>query len=278
LDGERLETETGLGPSLGERERGERERGRGSCLFAGNRNRVHVYCHCLLHFSSCWSTLGVDNSTRLWPLLLLPLNMMKSPILLAILWVVACSYNGQVVATPNNYEEAAAPARVLVEKKILNKYLVEGRDIIVHYSIYNVGGSAALDVNINDVSLSPDHFQVVSGVTKFSIPRLAPNSNLTHTVVYRPRPGAWGRFNFTSAEISYLPSEEAKDVQMGYTSEPGEGYVVSLKEFDRRFSPHVLDWLAFAVMTLPSLLIPFCLWYRSKSKYESIMSSGKKRT
>jgi len=205
---------------------------------------------------------------------------MKSPTLalLAILWVVACSNNWQVSAAANNYEEASAPARVLVEKKILNKYLVEGRDIVVHYSIYNVGGSAALDVNINDASLPDEHFQVISGVTKFSIPRLAPNSNLTHTVVYRPRLNIWGRFNFTSADISYLPTEEAKQAQLGYTSEPGEGYIVSLKEFDRRFSPHVLDWLAFAVMTLPSLLIPFSLWYKSKSKYEAIASSGKKRT
>jgi hypothetical protein len=38
-----------------------------------------------------------------------------------------------------------------------------------------------------------------------------------------------------------LTSEDAKDVQIGYTSEPGEGFIVSLKEFDRRFSPHVVN-------------------------------------
>jgi len=170
-------------------------------------------------------------------------------------------------------EEPTSPARLLIEKKILNKYLVESRDIIVHYHIYNVGGSSAVDVQVDDVSLPEEHFDVVSGLSKFKVQRLAPGANLSHTVVVRPKAGVWGRFNFTAGDVTYLATDDAKEVQFGATSEPGEGFIVSLKEFDRRFSPHVLDWVAFSFMTFPSLMIPFILWYRSKSKYEAIIAT-----
>lgn len=122
------------------------------------------------------------------------------------------------------------------------------------------------------MSLHQDHFDVQSGVSTFTIPRLGPSANVTHTVVYRSKPGVWGRFNFTSGSVVYK-SEGSSEVQLGLTSEPGEGFIISLKDFERKFSPHVLDWLVFFVMTLPSLLIPFLLWFRSKSKYEKIIEA-----
>lgn len=39
-----------------------------------------------------------------------------------------------------NSEDATTPARLLVEKQVLNKYLVESKDILIHYNIFNVGG------------------------------------------------------------------------------------------------------------------------------------------
>ena len=86
--------------------------------------------------------------------------------------------------------------------------------------------------------------------------------------------------------------------QIGFSSEPGQGAIVPFKEYDRKFSPHLvnkplqnmcylmdvyyyftfflqLDWISFAVMSMPSLALPFALCFSSKSKYELIMKQKK---
>ena len=54
--------------------------------------------------------------------------------------------------------------------------------------------------------------------------RIAPGANVSHAVVVRPR--AVGLFNYTAAQITYYPSEDAKEVRIGYTSAPGEGEAI----------------------------------------------------
>nr|CAG4641245.1 EOG090X0EPM [Eulimnadia texana] len=172
-------------------------------------------------------------------------------------------------------DEEATPAKLLFSKQILNRYLVEGMDIVLKYSLFNIGGSAALDVQVTDNTFSAQDFDIVGGQLKFSLDRLAPGANASHVIVVRPT--KYGYYNFTAAEVSYLPTEDASEPQIGLSSEPGQGVIVPFREYDRKFSPHTMDWAAFAVMTLPSLVIPFLLWWSSKSKYDNI-SAQKKET
>ncbi|XP_032648048.1 translocon-associated protein subunit beta [Chelonoidis abingdonii] len=157
-------------------------------------------------------------------------------------------------------------ARLLASKSLLNRYAVEGKDLTLQYNIYNVGSSAALDVELSDDSFPPEDFGIVSGMLNVKWDRIAPASNVSHTVVLRPLKA--GYFNFTSATITYL-AQEGGQVVVGFTSAPGQGGILAQREFDRRFSPHFLDWAAFGVMTLPSIGIPLLLWYSSKRKYDS---------
>uniref|UniRef100_A0AAZ3RTD0 Translocon-associated protein subunit beta n=1 Tax=Oncorhynchus tshawytscha TaxID=74940 RepID=A0AAZ3RTD0_ONCTS len=143
-------------------------------------------------------------------------------------------------------------ARLLASKSLLNRYAVEGRDLTLQYNIYNVGTSAALEVELSDDSFPPEDFGIVSGMLNVKWDRIAPASNVSHTVVLRPLKA--GYFNFTSASVSYL-AQEGGHVVVGYTSAPGQGGILAQREFDRRFSPHYVNHSSF--QTIGMVIVDF---------------------
>ncbi|KAL1492844.1 hypothetical protein ABEB36_011026 [Hypothenemus hampei] len=166
-------------------------------------------------------------------------------------------------------------ARLLVSKQILNRYLVEGKDIEVRYSIHNIGKAPAINVQLTDNGFNSDAFEIVGGHTSSSFARIPPESNFSHVVVVRPN--KYGYFNFTRSEVVYRISDTPNaKTRKAYSSEPGEGGIVAFRDFDKKFSAHYWDWLAFALMTSPSLVIPLALWYKSKSTYEKLNKPAKK--
>ncbi|XP_050433464.1 translocon-associated protein subunit beta [Adelges cooleyi] len=166
-------------------------------------------------------------------------------------------------------------ARLLVSKQVLNKLLVQESDILVKYTIYNVGSVPATNVVLQDNGFPAEAFATVKGNLNIRFNRIPAGANVTHAVVVKPL--TYGRFNFTSALVQYKPFESAEEPQFAISSEPGEGYIISYAEYDKKFSPHVMDWLAFAIMSLPAVAAPFVLWWFSKSKYELILKQKREK-
>ena len=97
-----------------------------------------------------------------------------------------------------------------------------------------------MDVSLTEHGFGMDDFDVVGGQSAVKIDRLAGGANTSHALVLRPK--KFGYFNFTSAEVKYRVSEdEDSEIRYGYSSEPGQGLIIALKDYDRQFSAHTVS-------------------------------------
>jgi len=167
------------------------------------------------------------------------------------------------------------PSKLLVSKTIINPFLVEKKDITILYEIYNIGSSAASDIELKDENFPAQYFELVMGSLSTRWSHLAPGSNLTNVAIVKPNSA--GYFNFTSAYISYKAREDEKVTTYGYSTSPGELPIYSIKEFNRKFSYHLTEWISFCFICIPSLLIPFLLWHSSHKKYTAMASHKKSK-
>lgn len=166
-------------------------------------------------------------------------------------------------------QQQTTNAKLLVDKEILNKYIVEGRDIVVNYHLINIGGSVARDVKVLDDTFPSDRFDIVNGYTSFTIAEVAPGQNVTHAVVLRPKADSWGPHRFGPARVEYKQND-AGQLQLATTSELGDAYVVAARTFDRKFSSQFFDWFVFAILCIPSVAGPYYLYFQSDSKFSNL--------
>ena len=112
-------------------------------------------------------------------------------------------------------------------------------DIVVKYSLFNVGDTAAKDIKVVDNGFRSEDFDLVSGLLKYKIDRISPGANASQTIVVRPK--KFGYFNFTSAEVTYSGEAEGSVVLTGLSSDPGQGVIIAARDYERQFSAHLVS-------------------------------------
>lgn len=63
-------------------------------------------------------------------------------------------------------DDGQGPAWLLASKQLHNQFVVEDKELVVEYSIYNVGESVAVNVLLNDESFQEQDFELLHGLLK----------------------------------------------------------------------------------------------------------------
>jgi len=162
---------------------------------------------------------------------------------------------------------------LLASKDFLNDVIAQDKHLTMHYVIHNIGTEAAADVVVDDSAGFPaEEFEVISGSLQATFDLVPAGSNASHAVVLKPLVS--GMHNFVPAVIKYKNTNG--DELVTFSSFLDNNPILSVSEYNRKYSPHLVDWLIFVGLCTPVLLIPFLMWHSSHSKYESLAAKAKK--
>ena len=164
-------------------------------------------------------------------------------------------------------QELLNSAYIIASKRILNTQLAEGRDITILYGIYNIGMKTAYDINLIDNSFENSTLTFITGLIDVTWAEIPPESNVTHTIILKPPLESGNYLNFSSALLTYKHSKEDGVSIEAPTSSPRLVSLMGNAEYSRKFEAHYMDWVALAVMILPTLVIPFAMFHHSQARY-----------
>jgi len=162
---------------------------------------------------------------------------------------------------------------LLASKDFLNEVIAQDKHLTMHYVIHNIGNEPATDVILDDSAGFPaTEFEVVSGSLEATFSQIVAGSNVSHAVVLKPLIS--GMHNFVPAKVIY--KNPGGDDLITFSSFLDNNPILSTSEYNRKYSPHLVDWMIFVGLCSPVLLIPFLMWHSSHSKYEALAAKAKK--
>lgn len=162
---------------------------------------------------------------------------------------------------------------LLASKDFLNEVIAQDKHLTMHYVIHNIGTEIASDVKVDDSAGFPAaEFEVVSGSLEATFDQIPAGANVSHAVVLKPLVS--GNHNFAPAMIKY--KNPAGEELVSFSSFLDNNPILSVTEYNRKYSPHLIDWLIFVGLCAPVLLIPFLMWHASHAKYEALAAKAKK--
>jgi len=178
------------------------------------------------------------------------------------------------------YAETTNPTpKILFNKELLQSEIVSGREFVVSYEIYNVGDGAAYDLEFEDMESWPENrYELVCGLLKTHLDKLAPGENFTNLVALRPKVS--GRFELelnTFGFVQYRISPKGEKESCFSTNLDYEfDKILPRSEKERKISHHLREWFVFVLLVLGSLAPPAVIWSHYQIHFENGIPKMKK--
>lgn len=166
------------------------------------------------------------------------------------------------IVDPSNY-----PGRIISRKKITSKSPAAGVPLTFEYTIWNVGNTDVVDVELNDKFSEEDWSEAVEVSIKVAkIP-----AGGKHVEERTLTPKEEKKVKLAGAKVSYKSVTSADDdTLVVYQSEgASEGLVpiASTAFYKRHVQSHVFDWICFAMLAVPSTVLPYMAGQSTLTKY-----------
>lgn len=142
--------------------------------------------------------------------------------------------------------------RLLVHQEVVNKQVVVGREVVVRYTIYNVGFERITNVRLGTV-FDEKLVEIVAGNRSVRFDRIERRGNISYVVVVKPKVS--GPFE-CFATVSYF---EGNNTREGFGLGIGGIFVHGLMEYCRTNCCNDFDcrtvFLVFSVIIVLPLLV-----------------------
>lgn len=168
------------------------------------------------------------------------------------------------------------PGRIISRKKVVSKVPAAGQELEFEYTIWNVGNSDVVDVELVDNSYGSEEFEQSKTVTmKRAVIKPGESYSETHSVI--PKMNEAAQIKLHPATVTYkTKTSNENDEIIEYTSDGATEGIVPIKTaayYARNVASHYTDWLIFLALTVPSVYLPYVQAQGVVAKYNKAKSA-----
>jgi hypothetical protein len=151
------------------------------------------------------------------------------------------------------------PGRIISRKKVVSKVPAAGQALEFEYTIWNVGNSDVMDVELVD-SFNGEDFEEGKSVTiKKDVIKPGDFYKETHSVI--PKMNEAAQIKLSPATVTYKTKTSNDNEELiQYSSDGATEGIVPIKTaafYARHVASHYTDWLIFLALAFPSTYLPY---------------------